>query len=269
MKLSFLLASIVSTVSFYGSHVRAWTTSPVAPCRHGPVAKTFVRNQRTAATALNMAIDYNDPVVAEEFNKVQPMTYEEVEEELMLSGIRAPPMMNEMEVKLMLVEMRLRLAGRLDGDKPKQRPTTFSSAFEEMMWTKPAFEEFYNNLKDDHNSKNVVAEYLNNPDIAKQRYGKSYAQLIADCEAALRAPPPVNSPVIKFAGFPSNMGEVGLKMTLEAVGPIADLQCTVDDDFPILRGQVTYEDIESAKRAVEQYNGMDMGMGTILEVIGA
>jgi RNA recognition motif. (a.k.a. RRM, RBD, or RNP domain) len=174
-----------------------------------------------------------------------------------------------MEVKLMLVEMRLRLAGRLDGDKPKQRPTTFASKFEEMMWTKPAFAEFYNDLFDDHNSKNVVAEYLNDPDVAKMRYATSYGQLIANCEAALRAPPPVKSPVLKFAGFPSNMGEAGLRMTLEAVGPIADLQCVVDDDFPILRGQVTYEDIDAAKRAVEQYNGMDMGMGTVLEVVGA
>ena len=29
-----------------------------------------------------MAIDYNDPVVAEEFAKVQPMSFEDVEEEL-------------------------------------------------------------------------------------------------------------------------------------------------------------------------------------------
>jgi hypothetical protein len=32
-------------------------------------------------------------------------------------------------------------------------------------------------------------------------------------------------------------------------------------------GKVTYEDIEAAKKAVEQYAGMDMGMGTQLELI--
>ena len=224
---------------------------------------------RQTTTALNMVIDYNDPVVAEEFAKVQPLSWDEVEEELQESGIRAPPTMNDMELKLMLVEMRLRLAGKLEGDgTPKQRPTTFSSAFEEAMWTKPAFEAFYNELKkiDDHNSMNVVAEYLNDPEVAKMRYADSYGQLIANCEAALNAPPPVNSPTIVFNGFPANMGEGALKMTLEALGPIVDIQCEQDDDFPVLRGQVTFEDIESAKKAVEQYNGMDMGMGTLLEM---
>ena len=75
-----------------------------------------------------MAIDYNDPVVAEEFQKVQPLSWDEVEEELMESGIRAPPTMNDMELKLMLVEMRLRLAGKLEGDGtvPVARRTGYS-----------------------------------------------------------------------------------------------------------------------------------------------
>jgi len=33
-----------------------------------------------------------------------------------------------------------------------------------------------------------------------------------------------------------------------------------------MKGKVTFEDLESAKKAVEQYNGMDMGMGTLLEM---
>jgi hypothetical protein len=44
------------------------------------------------------------------------------------------------------------------------------------------------------------------------------------------------------------------------------MECTQDDDFPVLKGKVTFQDIESAKKAVEQYNGMDMGMGTLLEM---
>ena len=234
-----------------------------------PPSAFHVTRRQTTSSALNMVIDYNDPVVAEEFQNVQPLSWEEVEEELMESGIRAPPTMNDMELKLMLVEMRLRLAGKLEGDgTPKQRPTTFSSKFEEAMWTKPAFEAFYNELKkvDDHNAMNVVAEYMNDPEVAKMRYADSYGQLLANCEAALNAPPPVNSPTIVFNGFPANMGEGALKMTLEALGPIVDMQCVQDDDFPVLKGQVTFEDIESAKKAVEQYNGMDMGMGTLLEM---
>lgn len=62
------------------------------------------------------------------------------------------------------------------------------------------------------------------------------------------------------------MGEMGCRMTLEALGPVAEFECAVDEDFPILRGTVTFEDIESAKKAVAQYNGMNMGMGTALEL---
>ena len=215
-----------------------------------------------------MAIDYNDPVVAEEFNKVQPMSYEEVEEELQQSGIRPSAAMNEMEVKLMLVEMRLRLSGRLSGNKKKEKPTKFSSKFEEAMWTKPAFEEYYNSLKakGDHNAMNVVSEYLNHPETAKTRYEKTYRGVLRAVDAALTAPPPVKSTKISFSGFPANMGEMGCRMTLESIGEVTDFECTEDEDFPVLRGTVTFESIESARKAVAQYHGMDMGMGTALEL---
>jgi hypothetical protein len=55
--------------------------------------------------------------------------------------------------------------------------------------------------------------------------------------------------------------------TLEAFGDIADFECQQEEDFPILSGKVTYQDIESAKKAVAQYNGMDMGVGTKLELV--
>jgi len=83
--------------------------------------------------------------------------------------IRVPPTMNDMEAKFMLVEMRLRLSGKLGGNEKKQRPDTFSSKFEEAMWTKPAFNAFYSKLKanGDPNAMNVVTEYLN----VSTRYG--------------------------------------------------------------------------------------------------
>jgi len=217
---------------------------------------------------LFMAIDYNDPVVAEEFAKVQPLPFEEVESELQEKGIPVPASMNEMDVKLMLVEMRLRLAGKLQGQTEKKRPDKFSSKFEEAMWTKPAFAEFYNELKrkDDHNALNVVSEYLNHKDQAVTRYGKDYKGLLRQAEQALNAPPPVKTPTIAFSGFPANMGEDACRMTLESIGAVSDFECQQDEDFPVLRGKVTFEDIESAKKAVAQYNGMDMGMGTLLEM---
>lgn len=54
-----------------------------------PTSTNSVRPQNTLA--LQMAIDYNDPVVAEEFAKVQPMAYEDVEVELNQKGIRLSP----------------------------------------------------------------------------------------------------------------------------------------------------------------------------------
>lgn len=238
----------------------AWTSAP----------SFAVRNTISApsTTSLPMALDYNDPVVAEEFNNVQPMTYEEVEEELIQSGVRGSPDMNEMDLKLMLVEVRMMMSGKGKGGSEKKKPATYSSKFEEAMWEKPMFKELYESLKakGDHNAQNVAAEYLNDPAVATSRYGKEYKRLLANIEEALNAAKPVNSPTITFSGFPANMGEMGCKMTLEALGEIEEFECTERDDFPVLEGKVTFGDIETAKKAIEQYNGMDMGMGQALEM---
>lgn len=42
------------------------------------------------SSRLSMAIDYNDPVVAEEFANVQPMDFDDVEAELRAKGIPVP-----------------------------------------------------------------------------------------------------------------------------------------------------------------------------------
>eukprot|EP00549_Striatella_unipunctata_P013301 CAMPEP_0118680992 /NCGR_PEP_ID=MMETSP0800-20121206/4687_1 /TAXON_ID=210618 ORGANISM="Striatella unipunctata, Strain CCMP2910" /NCGR_SAMPLE_ID=MMETSP0800 /ASSEMBLY_ACC=CAM_ASM_000638 /LENGTH=222 /DNA_ID=CAMNT_0006577231 /DNA_START=135 /DNA_END=803 /DNA_ORIENTATION=+ len=219
-----------------------------------------------------MAMDYNDPVVAEEFGKVQPMSFEEVEEELNSKGILAPPMMNEMDVKLMLVEVRLRLSGRMPGNSggstPRKKPDKFASKLEEALWTKPALKELYDGFRsrEDINSMNVVAEYVNAKEMAITRYGKDYADLIKSVDEALTAPPPVKSPTLSFSGFPANMGEEACKMTFAALGEVVEFECAASDELPILSGKVTFEDIEAAKKAVAQYDGMDMGMGTALEI---
>ena len=236
-----------------------------------PRSSKTIKTPSSSSVQLSMAMDYNDPIVAEEFAKVQPMEFEDVAEELQEKGIPVPPTMNDMELKLMLVEMRLRMSGKLGGKKEPQRPAKFSSKFEEAMWTKPAFAEFYNQLKakDDHNAMNVCAEFVNDPDLAQQRYGKDYKAVLRKAQAALTAPPPVKSSTLNFSGFPANMGEAGCKMTLQALGEIAAFECIVDEDLPILKGTVTFEDIEAAKKAVAQYDGMDMGMGTKLELVSA
>lgn len=140
---SFVLASAL----LFGSGA-AWAPSS---------SRGFAPRQKTALHA----IDYNDPVVAAEFAVVQPMSFEDVEEELQQSGIRVPPTMNDMEAKLMLVEMRLRISGTLGGNEGKKRPAKFSSKLEEAIWTKPAFEEFYSKIKSkgDAATANVVSFY--------------------------------------------------------------------------------------------------------------
>lgn len=219
-----------------------------------------------------MGIDYNDPAVAEEFMKVQGMTFEEVEAEIMSSGIPVPQTMNDMDAKLMLVELRMRLSGSLNDDNDAKKeetiPTSFSSKFEEALYTKPAFKELYNLFKDrgDTNSMNVAAEYVNSPKEGRVRYGDSYASTLDQIDRALTTEMPVTSPIVKFSGFPANMGGDACKMTLEGVGAVAEFECAESEDFPILEGKVTFEDIDSAKAAIKQYNGMDMGMGAKLEL---
>lgn len=221
---------------------------------------------RSGMSSLCMAVDYNDPKVGEEFAKVQMLSFDEVEEELMKSGVTVPPAMNEVDVQLMLVEMRL--MGQIGPKDKGKRPEKFSSKFEEALWTKPAFEKFFNEVKEiDVNHLNVVSEYVNDPEGAMLRYKDGYELIMMRTEQVLNAPLPVDSPTIKFSGFPSTMGEAGCKMTLEAVGPVTDFECTESDDAPILVGTVTFEDLEDAKKAVAQYNGMDMGMGMSVELL--
>jgi len=228
--------------------------------------RSVVRN-----THLRMALDYNDPTVAEEFNAVQPLSYEEVEEELIQSGVSGSADMNEMDLKLMLVELRMRLSGNMPGEtKPKkEKPASFSSKFEEALWTKPLFEVLYNEIKGkgDHNSMNVIKEYMTDKENAVTRYGKDYKALLRKIETALNAKAEVKSASVRFSGFPANMGEMGCKMTLEALGELVEFECVASDDFPILTGTATFEDIETAKKAIDQYDGMDMGMGQALEMI--
>jgi len=218
-----------------------------------------------------MAIDYNDPAVMEEFNAIQTMEYDDVVAELAQSGVRAPADMGDMDVKLMLVELRTVMTGGNSdsgGAAADTPPSSYGSTFEEYLWTKPFFKELYDNLKDagDHNQMNVAAEYCNEPADAKSRYYAAYTQLIDDIDAALVAKAEVTTPKVQFSGFPANMGEAGLKMTLEALGEIEDMACSESDDGITLVGEVTFGSVDIAKAAIEQYDGMDMGMGDALRM---
>jgi hypothetical protein len=224
------------------------------------------------STSLRMAIDYNDPAVAAEFAAIQGMEYDDVVEELLQSGVRAPADMGDMDVKLMLVELRTVMnngGGDSSSTENKTPPAKFGSKFEEYLWTKPFFNELYESLKKnhDHNQMNVAAEYCNEPEEAKARYYKAYAGLIDAIDAALIAKPEVTSPSVRFSGFPANMGEMGLKMTLEALGEVVEMACSESEDGITLMGEVTFGSVELAKAAIDQYDGMDMGVGDKLQMV--
>jgi len=262
MKVSTLTVSLINL-----SSVLSWSPSlPVYQQRQRA-------GYRRSSGPLSMALDYNDPIVGAEFVKVQSMTFEECEEECLNSGVVIPQTMNEMDAKLMLVELRMRLNGSFEKsedlvEKKKEMPASFSSKFEEALWTKPSFKELYDVMKErgDMNSMNVAAEYVNDPAMARTRYKDSYGSTLDQIDKALTTELPVTSPTVKFSGFPANMGEAGCKMTLEALGDIEEFTCTESEDFPVLQGQVTFGDIDTAKAAIKQYNGMDMGMGSKLEL---
>ena len=62
------------------------------------------------------------------------------------------------------------------------------------------------------------------------------------------------------------MGENGVKMTLAVFGDVVDFTAEESDDGMSMGGRVTYEDVASAKAAIDKYDGVDMGLGTTLEL---
>ena len=168
--------------------------------------------------AIVAALDYKDPVVAEEFQACQALDTEAVEDELAASGIPVPPTMNDMEMRMMLVEMRLRKSGKVGPQKakPKAKPGADASAFEVALYEKPAFSELYEEWKAARNTNaaNLAIEHVNNARRAKERYGGTalYDETIAKIEAALnaRVVKEVKGGALSYAGFPANMGEAGV-----------------------------------------------------------
>jgi hypothetical protein len=74
-----ILVVIVASMAFF-------TVNPQTTLAFVPGIPTTIHNA-VPSTRLSMAIDYNDPVVAEEFAKVQPMDFDDVEAELRAKGI--------------------------------------------------------------------------------------------------------------------------------------------------------------------------------------
>lgn len=250
--------SIVSCVPLLG-----WLVAPpLAP----PLAHTAAR--RAVAVA---ALDYKDPAVAKEFSSIQALDTEAVEDELAAGGIPVPPTMNDMDMRMMLVEVRMRKAGKIGTKKaaPKKAPDG-ANEFEKALYEKPVFKELFEGWQQSRNTNamNLATEHLTNPRRAKERYGGTakYQETIDQIETALAAKVEqvVTSGRIAFAGFPANMGEAGVRMTLEAFGALSSFDFEANDDGMTASGQAEFEEVDSAKAAIDKYDGMDMGLGTKL-----
>ena len=173
----------------------------------------------------------------------------------------------------MLVEMRMLKAGKGAGQKkPASKPTSYGSDFEKALYERPAFKALYERFKNARlqNEINLCIEYLNDPRRAKERYGGTakYDETVKEIEEALAAKVEqvVKSGRLFFSGFPSNMGESGVKMTLETFGGLKDFTCEESEDGMSLTGRAEFETTEAAKAAIEKYDGVDMGLGTTLEL---
>jgi len=123
------------------------------------------------------AIDYKDPAVAAEFQKVQERPIELVEAEIEKSGVPVPPSLNEMDMRLMLVELRMRKAGTMPGGgkaAPK-KPASYGSKYEEALWEKPAFKRLIDDYRarGNTNALNLATEYLNSPRQAADRHRRA------------------------------------------------------------------------------------------------
>jgi len=236
-----------------------------------PPAPRSVFHARRCASAV-LALDYKDPAVAKEFSNIQALDTEAVEDELATSGIPVPPTMNDMDMRMMLVEVRMRKAGKIGTSKaaPKKAPPN-ANDFEKALYEKPAFKVLYEGWQQSQNTNavNLATEHLMNPRRAKERYQGTakFDETIAAINEALNAKVEqvVTSGLVAYSGFPANMGEPGVRMTLEAFGAVSSFTFDANDDGLTCSGQVEFEDgAGAAKACIDKYDGMDMGLGTKL-----
>jgi hypothetical protein len=219
-----------------------------------------------------MKVDTKDPVVKEEFLKVNEMDLDEVSHELEDAGLYASPTMSDYDLKILLVEVRLKKSGKIGTKKKAQqkKPASFANAFEEALYEKPAFKEYFENLRKERktNQINLVSEYMSDPKLAAVHHSDAdyYDEVLKEVEAILKFKPELTSPKISFSGFPAMMGEPGIRSVLAQFGELVDLTVEETEDERTCFGTAEWGDLESAKSAVEQWDGKDMGGGDVLEL---
>jgi len=207
--------------------------------------------------------------------KCQASPIEDVEQELQDLGIVAPVTMNEMDIRLMLVECRLRADGRMPGEEKAKRvkKAKYANEFEKTLYENSAYEALYNKCAEayDTNRMNIMAEYMIDREKALLFYSEIYKDFLAELEVALNTKEVkvLTSPKVGWSGFPTNIGEEGIRATFSALGELVEFDAQESDDGMSMQGSATFADMETAQACVTQYDGMDMGLGTAIEISAA
>mmetsp|Transcript_27489 Transcript_27489/g.82509 ORF Transcript_27489/g.82509 Transcript_27489/m.82509 type:complete len:248 (+) Transcript_27489:415-1158(+) len=206
-------------------------------------------------------LDPTSPEMQAEFEKLKGVDRSEVESELELLGIPTSPDMDDMTVKLRLMEARIIFA-----TPDKAGPAANASPYEKLIAEKPSIKTYVDGLynKGDTTGANVFMEYVNNPEQAKSRYGsEALYQKIFEKADELVAAPAFTSATLAYAGFPM-MGEDALRGQMESIGEVASFSVTEEDPVLGMTGVVTFAEESSAVTAVEKWDGADMGNEVML-----
>ena len=152
-----------------------------------------------------------------EFEKLKDASRGFVEKELELMGIPYSADMDDMTIKLRLMEARIVMAAPAAAG-----PAANASPYEKLVFEKPAIKAYVDRLynKGDINGANIFMEYINDPQQAKNRYGKEadYQAVFAKADE-LMAAPAFTSAKLAYSGFPM-MGEDGLRGQMESIGAV-------------------------------------------------
>lgn len=234
-------------------------------------ASSFVHvaaSVRSVATQLaSTKLDMSDPAVVTEYNKIKDLTEDSVKYELKDLGIPFNPAAGDMDLKLMLMEARVRLAT----PTKKEAPGKGATPFEKLIFEKPAVKKAWEAYLDagDINAANAFVEYVNTPEVAQKRYGDNqiYRDVFDAVERLVKAPA-FTSNKLSFDGFPPGMGEDMVKVSFKEFGEITAFTSKGADD-PIAEscsGTIEFDSVDAAKAAVAKWDGVDMGLGKKLEL---
>jgi hypothetical protein len=197
-----------------------------------------------------------------EFENVKDKSREFIEKELELLGIPVSPDMDDMTVKLRLMEARIIFAA-----PPQAGPAANASNYEKLIAEKPSIKTYVDRLyMESTQSANVFMEYVNDPAQARKIYGNA-PKLLKVCDQAdeLMAAPAFTSATLAYSGFPM-MGEEGLRGQMESIGAVKSFSVTEEDPVLGMTGVVTFEEEASAVTAVEKWDGADMGNEVMLSL---